>query len=82
MFKELLKAKRKYYGKYNYYPTAIKLNEQMWTELKMEGKALSMNTASSFSSHSVNGMEVFIDNDVKDFEFGFHFNGEFSKEVF
>jgi len=82
MFKELLKAKRKYYGQTNWYPTAIKLTHKMWDELKMEGKAISLNSASGLTSHSVNGMEVFLDDTIKDFEFGFHHENKFYTEVF
>lgn len=82
MFKELLKAKRRYYGDKGFYPTAIKMNTPIWNELKAEGKAISLKSAHGLTSHSVNGMEIFIDETVSGFEFGFIFKQEFHEEVF
>jgi len=89
MFKELLKEKRKYYGRTNFYPTAIKLTSNMWAELKMEGKAINMNATTGFSplarlgaAGSVNGMLVYIDDTIADFEFGYHYEDGFNKEAF
>ena len=83
MFKELLKAKRRYYGKTSFYPEALKITEATWKEIIDEGKALSMTSKQGLTTHSTNGMEIFFDNNQKEqFVFGFHFQGEFSEEPF
>lgn len=83
MFKDLLKAKRVYYGQAGWYPEAIKVSEQAYRELKLEAKVLSMNAAHGWTSRSVNGMALFIDKDQKEpFIFGFHFNNKFSEQPF
>lgn len=82
MFKELLKAKRHYYGRTSEYPTAVKMNKDTWIELKMEGKAISLKAANGLTSHSVNGMEVFIDDTISGFEFGYLYLSKFYEDVF
>lgn len=83
MFKELLKAKRNYYGKMGWYPEAIKISKKAYTELSREAKILSLNANHGWSTRSVNGMILFIDEDQKDdFIFGFHSDNNFSEQPF
>ena len=89
MFKELLSAKRKYYGQAGWYPTAVQMTEATWEEIKLEGKALSMKASHGFSPTpvrgavgSVNGMLVFLKDGIELFNFGFFYEDGFSKEVF
>lgn len=83
MFNELLKAKRKWYGKEGIYPEAIRMTEEAYKELDLEAKILKIGVNQAYTGHSVNGMRIFIDKEQKeDFIFGYHHNDKFYETAF
>jgi len=83
MFTELLKAKRKWYGKEGNYPTAIKMTKRAYKELDEEAKVLKIGINQSYTGYSVNGMRIFIDDKQKElFIFGYHYKDKFELQVF
>lgn len=82
MFNELLKAKRKWYGKNGDYPSAIKMSASAFKELDNEAKVLKIGTAQSYSGNSVNGMVIYIDNNIDEFQFGYEYQGKFYETPF
>ena len=84
MFKELIKARQRWYGKNGDYPTAVKITRKTGDELASIGKVIKIGPAEGFRpGYSINGMRIYIDDEQKDtFVFGYAHPTGFSEAPF